>query len=177
MNTLFNHYDSLSQWCGGCFSAICRINLKKGKSCQINSWQVWAQRKITIISCFTHLRRSALHPPPQCTASLLAVHCIRPCKYVHPSSHVLASRSCKYVFFYWACTSPKPYLDSLWPIWHVSSVAQIHAEPISVGFERFWEYFWNSNGKLFLRIWSKMSESEERENVRGFVWSDPVMIR
>ena len=28
---------------------------------------------------FTHLRRSALQPLPQCTASALAVHCIRPC--------------------------------------------------------------------------------------------------
>ena len=111
---------------------------------------------------FSPLRCSALQPPLQCTASAPAVHCIRPCKYV---------------FFYRVCISPKTYLDSLWPIWHVFSVAQIHAQPISVGFERFWEYFWNSNGKLFLRIWSKMSESEERENVRGFVWSDPVMIR
>ena len=28
---------------------------------------------------FTHLRRSALQPLPQCTASALAVHCICPC--------------------------------------------------------------------------------------------------
>ena len=28
---------------------------------------------------FTHLRRSALQPLPQCTATALAVHCIRPC--------------------------------------------------------------------------------------------------
>ena len=26
---------------------------------------------------FAHLRRSALQPPPQCTATTLAVHCIR----------------------------------------------------------------------------------------------------
>ena len=71
---------------------------------------------------FSPLRCSALQPPLQCTASAPAVHCIRPCKYV---------------FFYRVCISPKPYLDSLWPIWHVSSVAQIHAQPISVGFERF----------------------------------------
>ena len=86
------------------FLAICRINLKKGKSCQINSWQVWAQRKITIISCFTHLRRSALQPSPQCTATVLAVHCIRSRKYLHPFPQVLATipastcnRPCKYL--------------------------------------------------------------------------------
>ena len=28
---------------------------------------------------FTHLRRSALQPLPQCTATVPAVHCIRPC--------------------------------------------------------------------------------------------------
>ena len=28
---------------------------------------------------FTHLRRSALQPSPQCTATAPAVHCIRPC--------------------------------------------------------------------------------------------------
>ena len=33
---------------------------------------------------------SALHPPLQCTASVLARTCNRPRKYVHPSSHVLA---------------------------------------------------------------------------------------
>ena len=40
---------------------------------------------------FSHLRRSALQPFLQCTASVLAVHCIRPCTYLHPSLHVLAS--------------------------------------------------------------------------------------
>ncbi len=39
---------------------------------------------------FTHLRRSALQPFLQCTASALAVHCIRPCSALQPSSHVLA---------------------------------------------------------------------------------------
>ena len=39
---------------------------------------------------FTHLRRSALQPFLQCTASALAVHCIRPRTYLQPSSHVLA---------------------------------------------------------------------------------------
>ena len=39
---------------------------------------------------FSHLRRSALQPFLQCTASALASTCIRPCKYVHPSPHVLA---------------------------------------------------------------------------------------
>ena len=73
------------------FSAICRINLKKGKSCQINSWQVWAQRKITIISCFTHLRRSALQPSSQCTASVPASTCIRSRKYLQPFPQVLAT--------------------------------------------------------------------------------------
>ena len=28
---------------------------------------------------FAHLRGSALQPLPQCTATVLAVHCIRPC--------------------------------------------------------------------------------------------------
>ena len=40
---------------------------------------------------FTHLRRSALQPLPQCTASALAVHCIRPCSALHPSLQVRAS--------------------------------------------------------------------------------------
>ena len=34
---------------------------------------------------------SALRPPLQCTASALAVHCIRPRTYLQPSSHVLAT--------------------------------------------------------------------------------------
>ena len=33
---------------------------------------------------------SALHPPLQCTASVLAVHCNRPRSALQPSSHVLA---------------------------------------------------------------------------------------
>ena len=40
---------------------------------------------------FTHLRRSALQPFLQCTASALAVHCVRPCSALQPSSQVLAS--------------------------------------------------------------------------------------
>ena len=40
---------------------------------------------------FSHLRRSALQPFLQCTASALAVHCNRPRTYLHPSSHVLAT--------------------------------------------------------------------------------------
>ena len=40
---------------------------------------------------FSPLRCSALQPSPQCTATAPAVHCIRPCKYVHPSSQVRAS--------------------------------------------------------------------------------------
>ena len=38
-----------------------------------------------------HLRRSALQPLPQCTASALAVHCIRPCTALHPPLHCTAS--------------------------------------------------------------------------------------
>ena len=93
--------------------------MKKGKSCQINSWQVWAQRKITIISWHDTISmpvlpisdavhcnrpRSALHPSSQCTASVLAVHCIRSRKYLHPFPQVLATipastcnRPCKYL--------------------------------------------------------------------------------
>ena len=48
--------------------------------------------------------RSALHPPLQCTASVLAVHCLFSCKYVQPSPQVRATvpantcnRPCKYV--------------------------------------------------------------------------------
>ena len=148
------------------FSAICRINLKKGKSCQINSWQVWAQRKITIISWHDTISmpvlpisdavhcnrpRSALQPPLQCTASALASTCVRPCKYV---------------FFYRVCISPKPYLDSLWPIWYVSSVVQIHAQPISVGFDdsesifeiQMVSYFFESEVKCQNRKRGKTSE-------------------
>ena len=40
---------------------------------------------------FAHLRGSALQPLPQCTATVHAVHCIRPRKYVHPSLQVRAS--------------------------------------------------------------------------------------
>ena len=40
---------------------------------------------------FTHLRRSALQPFLQCTASALAVHCNRPRSALHPSLHVPAT--------------------------------------------------------------------------------------
>ena len=33
---------------------------------------------------FAHLRRSALQPPPQCTATAPAVHCNRLCSALHP---------------------------------------------------------------------------------------------
>ena len=33
----------------------------------------------TSVPVLPHLRRSALQPLPQCTATVLAVHCIRPC--------------------------------------------------------------------------------------------------
>ena len=53
---------------------------------------------------FTHLRRSALQPLPQCTASALAVHCIRPCSALPLFPQVCATvpastcvRPCKYV--------------------------------------------------------------------------------
>ena len=93
--------------------------MQKGKSCQINSWQVWAQRKITIISWHDTISmpvlpisdavhcnrpRSALQPPPQCTATALAVHCIRSRSALHPFPQVLATipastcnRPCKYL--------------------------------------------------------------------------------
>ena len=40
---------------------------------------------------FTHLRRSALQPLLQCTASVLAVHCIFSRKRLHPSLQTLSS--------------------------------------------------------------------------------------
>ena len=49
---------------------------------------------------FARLRRSALQPSPQCTASVLAVHCILHAnicnlsrKYLQPSSQVLAGKT------------------------------------------------------------------------------------
>ena len=53
---------------------------------------------------FTHLRRSALQPFLQCTASALAVHCVRPCSALHPSPHVLASVLAR------TCNRPRTYL-------------------------------------------------------------------
>ena len=41
---------------------------------------------------FTHLRRSALQPLPQCTASFLAVHCLFSRKRLHPGLQTLSSR-------------------------------------------------------------------------------------
>ena len=53
---------------------------------------------------FTHLRRSALQPLPQCTATAPAVHCIRPCSALPLFPQVCATvpastcvRPCKYV--------------------------------------------------------------------------------
>ena len=40
---------------------------------------------------FARLRRSALQPPLQCTASVLAVHCIFSRKRLHPPSQTFAS--------------------------------------------------------------------------------------
>ena len=41
---------------------------------------------------FARLRRSALQPLLQCTASVLAVHCIRPCSALHLFPQTFASR-------------------------------------------------------------------------------------
>ena len=41
---------------------------------------------------FARLRRSALQPPLQCTATVLAVHCIFSRKRLHPSLQTFASR-------------------------------------------------------------------------------------
>ena len=41
---------------------------------------------------FARLRRSALQPLPQCTATVLAVHCIFSRKRLHPSLQTFASR-------------------------------------------------------------------------------------
>ena len=40
---------------------------------------------------FARLRRSALQPPLQCTATVLAVHCIRPCCALHLFPQTFAS--------------------------------------------------------------------------------------
>ena len=48
---------------------------------------------------FSRLRRSALQPFLQCTASVLAVHCNRPRTYLQPSSHVLAGKDDNNLFF------------------------------------------------------------------------------
>ena len=73
---------------------------------------------------FTHLRRSALQPLPQCTASALAVHCIRPCsalplftanvctrhrKRLHPPSQTFASAIAN------VCGEKMPFVESLPP--------------------------------------------------------------
>ena len=41
---------------------------------------------------FARLRRSALQPPLQCTATAPAVHCIRPCSALHLFPQTFASR-------------------------------------------------------------------------------------
>ena len=41
---------------------------------------------------FTHLRRSALQPSPQCTATAPAVHCIRPCSALPLFPQTFATR-------------------------------------------------------------------------------------
>ncbi len=72
------------------------------------------------VPLFAHLRRSALQPPSQCTATAPAVHCIRPCsalhpphtcnlsrKYLQPSLHVLATAPAS------TCGKRRHYLGSL----------------------------------------------------------------
>ena len=58
---------------------------------------------------FSHLRRSALQPFLQCTASALAVHCVRPCSALHPSPHVLATVLAR------TCGEKMPFVESLPP--------------------------------------------------------------
>ena len=54
---------------------------------------------------FSSLRCSALQPSPQCTATVPAVHCIRPCSALHPSLQVLASVLAR------TCIPPRTYLQ------------------------------------------------------------------
>ena len=51
----------------------------------------------SLIRHYVSFSCSALQPLLQCTATASAVHCIRPCKYVHPSPQVRASCPRKYV--------------------------------------------------------------------------------
>ena len=46
---------------------------------------------------FAHLRRSALQPPPQCTATAPAVHCNHPCSALHPPGPYLVYFKRKYM--------------------------------------------------------------------------------
>ena len=62
---------------------------------------------------FSPLRCSALQPSPQCTATAPAVHCIRPCKYVHPSSQVRASVLASTCF----STEPVFLLSHIWTVY------------------------------------------------------------
>ena len=48
---------------------------------------------------FARLRRSALQPPLQCSATVHAVHCIRPCSALHPSLQCTASSTLIYATF------------------------------------------------------------------------------
>ena len=62
---------------------------------------------------FTHLRRSALQPPLQCTATAPAVHCIRPRSALHPSSQCTASSMLIHATFPAStCNRPCKYLRS-----------------------------------------------------------------
>ena len=46
---------------------------------------------------FAHLRRSALQPSPQCTATAPAVHCNHPCSALHPPGPYLVYFKRKYM--------------------------------------------------------------------------------
>ena len=48
---------------------------------------------------FAHLRRSALQPSPQCTATVPAVHCNRPRSALHPPLQCTASARTYLVYF------------------------------------------------------------------------------
>ena len=58
---------------------------------------------------FTHLRRSALQPLTQCTASALAVHCIRPCSALPLFPQVRASAPPGF--------STEPFFTTLYVTW------------------------------------------------------------
>ena len=62
---------------------------------------------------FSPLRCSALQPSPQRTATVPAVHCIRPCSALHPSSQVRASVLASTCF----STEPVLLLSHIWTVY------------------------------------------------------------